>query len=42
MHSGSLETDGERDILAVGTATNLLVYDVHDNKDIFYKVYSFL
>ncbi|KAL1501189.1 hypothetical protein ABEB36_006566 [Hypothenemus hampei] len=26
-----------RDILIIGTATNILVYDVHDNRDLFFK-----
>ena len=34
--TGSLD-DSERDILFVGTPTNLLAYDVENNSDLFYK-----
>ena len=34
--TGSLD-ESERDILFVGTPTNLLAYDVENNSDLFYK-----
>ncbi|XP_077966943.1 BBSome complex member BBS2-like isoform X2 [Styela clava] len=37
VKAGSLDEHEGRDVLAVGTATNLLLYDVHNNKDLFYK-----
>ncbi len=39
--TGSLD-DKKRDILFVGTPTNLLAYDVQDNSDLFYKDVSTL
>ena len=33
---GSLD-DSERDLLFVGTPTNLLAYDVENNSDLFYQ-----
>lgn len=33
---GSLD-DSQRDVLFVGTPTNLLAYDVENNSDLFYK-----
>lgn len=36
--AGKLNPDRpERDILVVGTSTNVLAYDVDDNADLFYK-----
>ncbi|CAG9764410.1 unnamed protein product [Ceutorhynchus assimilis] len=35
--TGLLIPNEDKDILIIGTPTNLLVYHVHDNKDIFYK-----
>ncbi|XP_078490240.1 BBSome complex member BBS2-like [Ciona intestinalis] len=35
--AGQLDPDSKRDVLCIGTQTNLLAYDVHDNKDLFYK-----
>ncbi|XP_030766651.1 Bardet-Biedl syndrome 2 protein homolog [Sitophilus oryzae] len=35
--SGQLIPNEENDVLIIGTASHLLVYHVHDNKDIFYK-----
>jgi len=35
--AGRLDSTSSRDILCIGTQTNLLAYDVHDNKDLFYK-----
>nr|CAB3225153.1 Bardet-Biedl syndrome 2 protein homolog [Phallusia mammillata] len=35
--AGLLDTTKNRDALCIGTQTNLLAYDVHDNKDLFYK-----
>ena len=35
--AGRLNTSSQNDILAVGTQTNLLVYDIDNNKDLFYK-----
>uniref|UniRef100_A0AAR5Q943 Bardet-Biedl syndrome 2 protein homolog n=1 Tax=Dendroctonus ponderosae TaxID=77166 RepID=A0AAR5Q943_DENPD len=37
LQAGQLIPGSDKDILAIGTASNLLVYHVHDNKDIFYK-----
>ena len=36
--TGKLDPDVDRDYLLVGTPTNLLVYDVEKNADIFHKV----
>lgn len=38
--SGKLDPTSERDMLMVGTHTNLLAYDVRDNADLFYKEVS--
>ena len=35
--TGKLDPDADRDYLLVGTPTNLLVYDVEKNADIFHK-----
>lgn len=35
--TGRLDQNADRDILLVGTATNLMAYDVENNKDLFYK-----
>lgn len=35
--AGRLNPDLQNDVLAVGTQTNLMVYDVENNKDLFYK-----
>ncbi|XP_035213893.1 Bardet-Biedl syndrome 2 protein-like isoform X2 [Stegodyphus dumicola] len=35
--AGPLKPDTKNDILVVGTATNLLAYDVENNTDLFYK-----
>lgn len=35
--TGQLDQSLNRDILCIGSQTNLLAYDVHDNKDLFYK-----
>lgn len=35
--AGALKPDAKNDILVVGTATNLLAYDVDNNTDLFYK-----
>ena len=35
--SGQLSSEHKRDILCIGTQTNVLAYDVHDNKDLFYR-----
>ena len=42
LHMGHFEVDivikkVERDILAIGTPTTLLAYDVENNSDLFYK-----
>ncbi|XP_033751915.1 Bardet-Biedl syndrome 2 protein homolog isoform X2 [Pecten maximus] len=37
VSAGQLVRDKENDILAVGTHTNLLAYDVENNSDLFYK-----
>lgn len=37
MDSGRLNPEEARDVLMVGTQTNLLAYDVEENKDMFYK-----
>ncbi|CAH0550808.1 unnamed protein product [Brassicogethes aeneus] len=34
--SGQFLPDNDKDILVIGTSTNVLVYHVHDNKDVFY------
>lgn len=39
--TGSLD-ESDRDILFVGTPTNLLAYDVENNSDLFYKDVSTL
>lgn len=35
--AGRLNLTNPNDILVVGTPTNLLAYDVHNNTDVFYK-----
>lgn len=35
--AGRLYPDVTNDILAVGTQTNLLAYDIDNNSDLFYK-----
>ena len=35
--AGRLDASMNRDMLCIGSPTNLLAYDVHDNKDLFYK-----
>lgn len=35
--TGRLDPSLDRDVLMVGTQTNLLAYDVHKNSDMFYK-----
>ena len=37
LASGKLDESVERDILAIGTPTTLLAYDVENNSDLFYK-----
>ena len=37
LTAGSLGPDTAGDTLLVGSQTNLLAYDVHDNADIFYR-----
>ncbi|CAB4058065.1 BBS2 [Lepeophtheirus salmonis] len=37
LMSGKMRNDSDRDYLMIGTPTNLLAFDVHDNKDVFYK-----
>uniref|UniRef100_A0A7S3GBK3 Bardet-Biedl syndrome 2 protein homolog n=1 Tax=Palpitomonas bilix TaxID=652834 RepID=A0A7S3GBK3_9EUKA len=37
LSAGALDKEMGRDVLMVGTATNLLVYDVEENSDIFYR-----
>jgi hypothetical protein len=35
--AGQLNPKWKRDVLLIGTETNLLGYDVHNNADIFYR-----
>lgn len=37
LEAGNFIPDDEKDVLIIGTATHILAYHVHDNKDIFYK-----
>lgn len=37
LTTGQLQPNSDRDILVVGTHTNLLAYDVENNSDLFYK-----
>ena len=37
MCAGKLNPNIQNDVLAVGTQTNLMVYDVEKNTDLFYK-----
>ncbi|CAH1786241.1 unnamed protein product [Owenia fusiformis] len=37
VSSGKLDVNSENDLLAVGTQTNVLAYDVNKNSDVFYK-----
>ena len=39
--AGKLDPSLDRDVLCIGSPTNLLAYDVHDNKDLFYKEVKF-
>lgn len=40
LSAGRLDPSSEKDVLAVGTQTNLMVYDVNNNSDIFYREVS--
>jgi Bardet-Biedl syndrome 2 protein len=42
VQTGILKLDTDKDVLLVGTQTNLLAYDVNDNSDMFYKDVSLL
>lgn len=35
--AGRLKPDEEKDILVIGSASNVLAYHVDDNSDLFYK-----
>lgn len=35
--AGRLNEEDEKDVLIVGTASNILAYHVENNRDIFYK-----
>lgn len=35
--TGQFLPDDEKDVLIIGTETNVLAYHVHDNKDVFFK-----
>jgi len=37
LKAGKLNPAIDRDVLCIGTQTNLLAYDVHNNTDLFYK-----
>ncbi|RNA26462.1 Bardet-Biedl syndrome 2 isoform X1 [Brachionus plicatilis] len=37
LTTGSLDLSIENELLFIGTKTNMLAYDVHNNTDIFYK-----
>ena len=37
IQAGRLDPDSNRDVLLVGTPTNLLAYDVERNADLFHK-----
>ena len=37
LQNGRLDPDSNRDVLLVGTPTNLLAYDVEQNADLFHK-----
>ena len=37
MCAGKLNPNIQNDVLAVGSQTNLMVYDVEKNTDLFYK-----
>ncbi|XP_059160639.1 Bardet-Biedl syndrome 2 protein homolog [Physella acuta] len=37
LATGLLDPDNEGEVLVVGTPTNVLAYDINNNKDIFYK-----
>ncbi|KAJ8927775.1 hypothetical protein NQ314_019724 [Rhamnusium bicolor] len=37
LTTGALLPNDEKDVLVIGTSTHILVYHVHDNKDVFYK-----
>ena len=40
LTAGRLDPSHERDVLCIGTQTNILAYDVHNNTDLFYKEVS--
>lgn len=40
--AGRLNPNVQNDVLAVGTQTNLMVYDIEKNRDLFYKDVSCL
>lgn len=40
LKAGKLNPTIDRDVLCIGTQTNLLAYDVHNNTDLFYKQVS--
>ena len=37
LQTGRLDPDSNRDVLLIGTPTNLLAYDVEQNADLFHK-----
>ena len=37
LATGAMKPGSKHDMLAVGTTTNLLVYDVENNSDLFYR-----
>lgn len=37
---GAMKSGSKHDVLAVGTSTNVLVYDVENNQDLFYREVS--
>lgn len=37
LHAGKLDPSHNRDVLCIGTQTNILAYDVHNNTDLFYS-----
>ena len=40
--AGRMSLDTESEVLAVGTQTNLLVYDINNNTDLFYNEVKYL
>ena len=42
LKAGKLYPAIDRDVLCIGTHTNLLAYDVHNNTDLFYKQVTML